>query len=1079
MKKNTKLSFHPKIKRINYVLMLSGLATTLIAPTNLLAGNFPSMPLHLQDQSTTTTPAGVKPNVMLYIDDSGSMSWSVAGSTVNNATADTRMMIVQRSLNQVLNKNTDKMNWGIQTLHNNIRSTSSGNSLGSTGRDLEIRGWLGLNNATKFSCSADHSQSNYQAANGSNFTDDFNLIRRHIACLNASGGTPTTTRYNVIAPLMIKNQNLQNRCQKSYIVLLSDGDADQGQAQLQTVSYPYYNNDQKKTPSNGNDAFGISWDTSEYPTQNINTYTIGFGPSLSTSGRNYLRNGATPDANDTGSVKNNFFNPLTEAQLVQAFDKILESISSQNATPEQKVYSSSAPAVSSNYVDGLAAAASLNTGSWSSELLFYDVNSAGKLNLANPKRASFNNRKLIISNGTTSDFLYDPNMAGFINDYYAIPNVNINSAQNNTTEWRDGLLTWMARAKADNNIKDTSQKVANYKLDYRVRPDGTQVGIPDQRSMGDIIDNSILAIGDMSNNKQEFVVTSTNDGLVYVFQSSNSTQNPYDLKFNFAPSKIERNSNDGSDYVGKYYKFTTENNYGRSNDKPHRFLLNGGMVTRRTDDGGNGKQIFLASSMGQAGRGAFAMNIGGKNRGTGQNIAASNMNNANWYKEVKLFETESGANNKLGFTIGSPQVGRIQYNASAPTNSPKSIASNIHYATFLGNGYNYSSNYADTTVPVNDKPTLYLYETLGQDVGTVPGTNTTAKGSVLKQFTIPSGTGGLATPTLVDTNFDGLVDVAYAGDYGGNLYRFNITSPNPNDWTYTKIFQTQANQPITTAPAVFRTDANHYTVVIGTGSDIYQEDLDLKNPQALYGLFDDLSKTDGTALIDQNSLLQQSLSTETVSYANNNVDIRKVSNNTISTANSGWTIPLDNSNGERVTIKPNMIGNTVLLTTRVYEKNVTSQTSKDPCVAQVETATSSAYSWILQLNVSNGGLITQNTKSVYIDYNMGSSAFFTATTGNTSTNYLISGQRQNSLTSLTFIDTMVAGSAVTKNGDSGGSGDDPSLTNTPQTPKNDCVGRNSKVFGWNTNGQSETFDVNGVCSDNSSAVKRLSWREIF
>ena len=100
---------HTPLKRLVYLLTLCGFTTSS------LAGTFPTSPLHLQDETTTTSVAGVKPNVMLFIDDSGSMAWNTFDSETPNANTDNRMMIVQRALNGILVENKDKVNWGIQT----------------------------------------------------------------------------------------------------------------------------------------------------------------------------------------------------------------------------------------------------------------------------------------------------------------------------------------------------------------------------------------------------------------------------------------------------------------------------------------------------------------------------------------------------------------------------------------------------------------------------------------------------------------------------------------------------------------------------------------------------------------------------------------------------------------------------------------------------------------------------------------------------------------------------------------------------------------------------------------------------
>ena len=1094
---------HTPLKRLVYLLTLCGFTTSS------LGGTFPTTPLHLQDETTTTSVAGVKPNVMFFIDDSGSMQWNTWNSDTPNANNDNRMMIVQRALNKLLVENKDNINWGIQTLHNNKRTpaATTTNKWGqvTAGRDREIKSWFGVGENQAFTCQTGNS--NYiNSANitpkdnkRKHFTDDYELIRKHIACLSPGGGTPANERARVVVPYMVDSDNLKNRCQKSYLVMLSDGDASDS-GQLSDLTMTRYNNDQK---TSGKDAYGVSWNDFtagsppiDYSKQMINTFTIGFGSGLSKAGKKFLDQGASciytpPDAKPgeivtsppiipvckaadskylTGDNKDrNFYDASDSDSLTSAFDAILASINRDNPRKTQEVFSATSPAISSNYVDGLAAAATLHTGSWSSEIVFYDVDANGRLDTDKPKRATFGNRKVLISNGTDVH-LYSNNMSGSNNTWYDIAA----NGTKNTNEWRDGLLKWMARDGDDASIKSNNP---NFVLDYRTRPLATTT-TPDQRSMGDIIDNSILAIGEMKDKRQEFVVTSTNDGMVYVFQSQNSTTNPYDLKFNYAPAKMERSSNDGSDYVGKYYQDTTREKYGdNSKTNPHRYLLNGGMVARSTDANGQGKQIFLASNMGQAGRGAFAINIGGVNRQTGAAIAANNVTQNNWHNDVKLFETPSGTTNQLGFTIGSPQVGRVQVDTNS-TAVKNDTSANIHYGVFVSNGYNYKSDYNNTNADYADTPALYVYEGLGQDVGLAPTTGNYTKGEVLKKLDVPGGTGGLGTPTLVDVNFDGVIDYAYAGDFGGGLYRFNFLSPNPNNWTATKIFQTAARQPITAAPAVFRNSADKYTVIAGTGSEIYQEDLAAKDQQSLYGIFDDLTLEGSAAQVADYDLLTQTLSSQNITNSAGTVEIRKSSDNAIvADRHKGWKIDFDASNGERITVKPSIMGNSVLLATRIYEQEVVENTGDDPCLDQTKRASSSAYSWLMQFNTSNGGLIPADNKSVYIDFNLGNDARF----GSSSTQqYMISGQKLKNLTSITLIDRAVEGYSASTSGDSGGSGEDMILNPNAKIPKNTCVGDGSKAFTFDTGGDSETYHIFGACRDDSTAVyQRLSWREIF
>ncbi|MEE4299800.1 MAG: PilC/PilY family type IV pilus protein, partial [Pseudomonadales bacterium] len=102
---------------------------------------------------------------------------------------------------------------------------------------------------------------------------------------------------------------------------------------------------------------------------------------------------------------------------------------------------------------------------------------------------------------------------------------------------------------------------------------------------------------------------------------------------------------------------------------------------------------------------------------------------------------------------------------------------------------------------------------------------------------------GLGEPRLIDLDGNGTVDYAYAGDMRGNLFRFDMTSPNPANWTSTRIFRATYSdgtpQPITTQPIVTRnTQADGVVVLIGTGSYFTTTDGTDESIQSIYGIWD-------------------------------------------------------------------------------------------------------------------------------------------------------------------------------------------------------------------------------------------------
>lgn len=137
---------------------------------------------------------------------------------------------------------------------------------------------------------------------------------------------------------------------------------------------------------------------------------------------------------------------------------------------------------------------------------------------------------------------------------------------------------------------------------------------------------------------------------------------------------------------------------------------------------------------------------------------------------------------------------------------------NNRWAVILGNGYN----------STNQRPVLLVqYLDGAKELLRIPVT------------TDPAGTGkasdnGLASPRLVDINGDGLVDVVYAGDNLGNLWKFDLTSYDPGAWKVAfngnPLFTAQGpaalNGPRTKVQPIFAAPtarANDRLMVVGTG----------------------------------------------------------------------------------------------------------------------------------------------------------------------------------------------------------------------------------------------------------------------
>ncbi|HFA6611733.1 PilC family type IV pilus tip adhesin [Neisseria gonorrhoeae] len=458
-------------------------------------------------------------------------------------------------------------------------------------------------------------------------------------------------------------------------------------------------------------------------------------------------------------------------------------------------------------------------------------------------------------------------------------------------EWSNILLPWTARYYGNDDIFKTFNQPNNktqngkkqYSQKYRIRTKEDDNDKP--RDLGDIVNSPITAVGG-------YLATSANDGMVHLFKRNGTDQRGYELKLSYIPGTMERKDIEGNDSdLAKELRAFAEKGYVGD-----RYGVDGGFVLRRiTDDQDRQKHFFMFGAMGLGGRGAYALDL--------SKIDSSNLTG------VSMFDVQNDKNNnkndsnrvKLGYTVGTPQIGKTQ---------------NGKYAAFLASGYA-----AKDIVSSDNTTALYVY-----DLGN-------GSGSLIKKIEAPGGKGGLSSPTLVDKDLDGTVDIAYAGDRGGNMYRFDLSDSDPNKWSAKAIFE--GTKPITSAPAVSRL-ADKRVVIFGTGSDLSEQDVLDTKEQYIYGIFDDdkptvnVKVTNGTG----GGLLEQNLTQEnkTLFLTNN-----KASGGS---ADKGWVVKL--KEGQRVTVKPTVVLRTAFVTIRSY-------TGTDKCGAQTA---------ILGINTADGGALT-------------------------------------------------------------------------------------------------------------------------
>ncbi|EPH3677921.1 PilC family type IV pilus tip adhesin, partial [Neisseria gonorrhoeae] len=573
-------------------------------------------------------------------------------------------------------------------------------------------------------------------------------------------------------------------------------------------------------------------------------------------------------------------------------------------------------------------------------------------------------------------------------------------------EWKKVLLPWTVRGPGnDDKFKSINREPGKYSQRYRIRDNNGN------RDLGDIVNSPIVAVGG-------YLATAANDGMVHIFKKNGgSDERSYNLKLSYIPGTMERKDIENQDStLAKELRTFAEKGYVGD-----RYGVDGGFVLRQVNLNGQDR-VFMFGAMGLGGRGAYALDL--------------SKINENYPAAAPLFDVKNGDKNgkngknrvevELGYTVGTPQIGK--------TRSGK-------YAAFLASGYA-----AKDIGSGDNKTALYVYD-LNDTLGTP-----------IAKIEVKDGKGGLSSPTLVDKDLDGTVDIAYAGDRGGNMYRFDLSNSDPDKWSVRTIFQ--GTKPITSAPAVSRL-ADKRVVIFGTGSDLSEQDVLDTEEQYIYGIFDD---DKGTVKVTVQNGTGGGLLEQVLSEENKTLFLNKGSDGS---GSKGWAVKL--TDGRRVTVKPTVVLRTAFVTIRKY-------TGNDKCGAQTA---------ILGINTADGGALTpRSARPIVPEANTAVAQYsgHKKTAGGKSVpigcmekggkTVCPNGYVYDKPVNVRYLDeTETDGFSTTADGDAGGSGIDPA----DRRP-----GKNNRCFskkGVRTllMNDLDSLDITGpMCG-----IKRLSWREVF
>jgi type IV pilus assembly protein PilY1 len=415
-------------------------------------------------------------------------------------------------------------------------------------------------------------------------------------------------------------------------------------------------------------------------------------------------------------------------------------------------------------------------------------------------------------------------------------------------------------------------------------------------------------------NRTHMVYVGANDGMLHGFYSDDtSASGVVQERFAFIPGRLFGNLH-----------LLTDPGYD------HQYYVDGSPVVGDAFVGGAWRTML----------------VGGLNKG-GQSIYALDVTEPSGLREsnaasVFRWEFTDADDADLGYTYSRPSIVRLN---------------NGVWAAVFGSGYN--NTVADGAASTTGDAVLYIVNlqtgALIRKISTEVGTAEDPTGGARPN--------GLSTPVLADTDGDYDVDVAYAGDLFGNLWKFDLSSANPASFAVAysgvPLFRARDDvnnpQPITARPNVANGPGGQGLIVVfGTGKYLETSDTSTSpvRTQSFYGLFDP-NTGDATDLIaNRTDLVEQSIWVERLGEtftgddgAEHTSDIRVVTDNPVGSGHRGWLLdlwsPLSGYEAEKAVTDP-------LIRDNRYVTFTTTVPNDDPCE-------SGGSSWLMELDLFNGG----------------------------------------------------------------------------------------------------------------------------
>ena len=306
---------------------------------------------------------------------------------------------------------------------------------------------------------------------------------------------------------------------------------------------------------------------------------------------------------------------------------------------------------------------------------------------------------------------------------------------------------------------------------------------------------------------------------------------------------------------------------------------------------GSSTRTRLVGALGGGGKGLFMLDMSNPDAADEAAAASKLM----W----EITPASAGFAN-LGYTYAAPRLARLKHGVAA---------------VVVGNGYNNTGN-GRASLLVIDADTGALIREIDTGSGSTASPN------------------GLSSPTLVDRDGDGRVDLVYAGDLDGNLWRFDLSSSSPASYSVSRLMTTSPAQAITVAPVIVPHVAGGRLALFGTGRMLSSADASDTAVHYVYGFWDG-APAGNTSWLTQ-TLTGTSSGGKTLRLASSNVP------NWNAGGHLGWKLAL--AAGERV------VGEAPFVNADRYYF-----VSSNPTVPASATGQPTGANWIHELDFTSGG----------------------------------------------------------------------------------------------------------------------------